>query len=413
MTLQSSGQISATDIIVEDRKLLAAGFDMDVANYRSLANKKTANTEIKFSDFYGKSYEKDFYFSTYSSNYCTHPIIGHISDYVNVLPSETFQLIIAFQGSWAPINGTYPAIEVFCRNGVASSYDIGSTTGGKSAHMTFSYDGGDTFTIGGYYTGSSTSFPCADVYILGLIYPEPQNRSSGYNVTGVYWATYMASRPANTSFIEHYTPPPPPPDNPPPPPWSCFMVDSPVIMADGSVKMIQDIQIGEFVRGAYGESNPVLALDRPLLGNRSIYVINDEHRTTDEHPHLRPDNTFFLINKAGWLANENNSWQPVITDAGITELWNMPGTDDTDMLQPFEIGEKVITSTGERTVETITEQQHPADTQLYNLVLGGSHTYFVEGYCVTGFINNKDFDYTTWTAKGQPWTADDYRKSQQ
>jgi hypothetical protein len=192
---------------------------------------------------------------------------------------------------------------------------------------------------------------------------------------------------------------------------SCFLAGSPVIMSDGSIKMIEDIQIGEWVKGAYGESNQVLALDRPLLGIRNIYVINNEHRTTDEHPHLKPDNTFYLINKAGWLANENNSWQPVITDTGMTELWNMPGTDDTDILQPFEIGGKVITSTGERTIENITVQQHPADTQLYNLVLGGSHTYFVEGYCVTGFINNKDFDYKSWTANGTPWTADDYRKA--
>jgi hypothetical protein len=41
----------------------------------------------------------------------------------------------------------------------------------------------------------------------------------------------------------------------------------------------------------------------------------------------------------------------------------------------------------------------PADTQLYNLVTGGSHTYFVEGYAVTGWPREDDWDYDTWTSK--------------
>jgi hypothetical protein len=55
MTLQSSGQISAKDIIVEDKKTLAQSFDINASNYRSLAKKSTANSEIKYSDFYGRS----------------------------------------------------------------------------------------------------------------------------------------------------------------------------------------------------------------------------------------------------------------------------------------------------------------------------------------------------------------------
>jgi hypothetical protein len=35
----------------------------------------------------------------------------------------------------------------------------------------------------------------------------------------------------------------------------------------------------------------------------------------------------------------------------------------------------------------------PPETQLYNLVVGGSHTYHVEGYAVTGWPREDDFDY--------------------
>ena len=39
------------------------------------------------------------------------------------------------------------------------------------------------------------------------------------------------------------------------------------------------------------------------------------------------------------------------------------------------------------------------ETQLYNLVVGGSHTFCVDGYAVTGWPNEEDFDYDTWTVK--------------
>ena len=56
MTLQSSGQISATNIIVEARKTLAEGFDIDNSLYRTIAKIPSAQSEIKYSDFYGKNY---------------------------------------------------------------------------------------------------------------------------------------------------------------------------------------------------------------------------------------------------------------------------------------------------------------------------------------------------------------------
>lgn len=56
MTLPASGQISATNIIVEARKTLADGFDIDSSLYRTIAKKPSGQSEIKYSDFYGKNY---------------------------------------------------------------------------------------------------------------------------------------------------------------------------------------------------------------------------------------------------------------------------------------------------------------------------------------------------------------------
>ena len=51
----------------------------------------------------------------------------------------------------------------------------------------------------------------------------------------------------------------------------------------------------------------------------------------------------------------------------------------------------------------------PPETQLYSFVLSGSHTYFVEGYAVTGWARDDDFDYDTWESTGKKLTIEDYR----
>jgi hypothetical protein len=46
----------------------------------------------------------------------------------------------------------------------------------------------------------------------------------------------------------------------------------------------------------------------------------------------------------------------------------------------------------------------PPHTQLYNLVLGGSHTMRLDGYLVTGWPNEHDFDYDAWRPKDVRFT---------
>jgi hypothetical protein len=59
-------------------------------------------------------------------------------------------------------------------------------------------------------------------------------------------------------------------------------------------------------------------------------------------------------------------------------------------------GVDLKTVEGSRVVRTLETYDLPPETQLYNLVVGGSHTYHVEGYAVTGWPREDDFDYDAW-----------------
>ena len=191
---------------------------------------------------------------------------------------------------------------------------------------------------------------------------------------------------------------------------SCFLAGSLVRMADGRLLPIEEVRIGDFVMGGYGEANEVLALDRPLLGNRPMAFINGDHATTLGHPHFRTDRTFGVVGMEEYLNNEQGSVQPVVVADGSIEMWALPGLPDEmlDSLTPLETGQMLHHLDGPRAIETLDVRPLPVDTQLYNLVLAGSHTYFVDGYLVSGFFNAQDFDYATWTPKARAWTRDDY-----
>lgn len=193
---------------------------------------------------------------------------------------------------------------------------------------------------------------------------------------------------------------------------SCFLKGSPVAMADGTFKPIEDVQVGDYLLGAHGAVNPVLALNRPLLGDRMMSNINGEHMTTLDHAHLRPDNTFGAVSLYEYVHGENNTVQSVITAEGDVEQWLLPGFAETDMdlITQIEIGDLLVTVDGTRPVTSLEQVKLPADTQLYNFVMGGDHTYFVSDYCVTGFLNGIDFDYRNWRPAGESWTRDQYRR---
>jgi hypothetical protein len=175
----------------------------------------------------------------------------------------------------------------------------------------------------------------------------------------------------------------------------CFLAGSLVRMADGSNKAIEEVAVGDLVVGAFGEVNPVLALHRSKLGSQRIININNDHKATENHPHISPDRKFYAANIA---ALENNTYgrsHTVIDFAGDKVQMMLHGLKK-GRVQQLAVGIMLQTTAGPKLLESLEYETMSPDTDLYNLVVGGSHTYNVDGYAVTGWPREDDFNYDSW-----------------
>lgn len=180
-------------------------------------------------------------------------------------------------------------------------------------------------------------------------------------------------------------------------PNSCFTAGQTVHMANGGLKFIEDVQVGEFVLDAYGKPQEVLFLDRPLRGDRTVYAVNDRLFMTDEHPVLQGNKKgFAVLNFESW-ANDKGELHQVIDGHGDLVWVKLVGSDQdiTPVIQ-LQKDTTIATIDGSTDVQSITDSGK-TDERLYNLVIDGSGTYFVNGVAVSGFSNDQRFDY----AKGE------------
>jgi hypothetical protein len=175
----------------------------------------------------------------------------------------------------------------------------------------------------------------------------------------------------------------------------CFLAGSLVAMGDGSTKAIEDVQVGDVVLGAFGELNEVLALHRPLLGENKMTKINEEHSTTSHHPHISIDKKFYSNNPTTTTEATYGRHHNVIDADGSVVSMFLHGLKKERILQ-LQGGIELKTTDGSRVVRHLEMYSLPPETQLYNLVVGGSHTYHVDGYAVTGWPREDDFDYDAW-----------------
>jgi hypothetical protein len=175
----------------------------------------------------------------------------------------------------------------------------------------------------------------------------------------------------------------------------CFFHDALVTMADGTTKAIEDVRIGDIVLGAFGEHNQVLALHRPLLGNNTMTNINNEHHTSSHHPHISPDKKFYAVKPAVVMSDTYGKSHEVLDENMVPYQRFLAGLKP-GRVQQLNIGLQLKTIDGAREVTFLDTYEMAPETQLYNLVLSGSHTYYVDGYSVTGWPNEDDFDYDVW-----------------
>lgn len=178
----------------------------------------------------------------------------------------------------------------------------------------------------------------------------------------------------------------------------CFVDCAMVTMADGSKKRIEDVKVGEFVRGRHGESNAVLALARTTLNSRPLYVINNRHYTTHDHVHWTLRGPAAVMPES--LAHTWGTERRILLVDGLETSRKYLG-----LSQPvYKLDEKdlLITESGSTVVSTIVAAFMEPMLPLFDLVVGGSHTYFVDGFLVGGWLRDDDFDYDRWCARQLP-----------
>lgn len=437
MTLPASGPISLNNVRAEILQG-SSTISLNDAPVRKLAVKETAGSQIAMSDLYGKTYINYPFFNLQSWS------IGTVYPFGGCAGAGFRDAVVTFgsnHGVSVRVNGWFSDYgdyridnglnkqNYYCGNPTeifyANGCPVSSVTCGTQAYFAAGRDA-PIFQARTTWDGS----------IFNLqIWADCKGGANRWtnlflNVKPVYtMKTTPAFSYVNNPYLNNNGPhnnaeiivPEPPPDTTGTSPNqgpSCFPAGTPVIMADGTTKMIEDVRIGDFVMGAFGESNVILAYDRTILGHRPMYLINQEHRTTDTHTHITDRNTLAsLINDSFGLTGKEQSLDfCTIQDIQVDEIGTIerimhPGLppEDVELLEEIKIGTVLKTIDGYRDVKSIQQYTMPYDTILYNFIVGGSHTYFVDRYAVTGFANGRDFDYRTWTNKQPSWTLDDYR----
>jgi hypothetical protein len=174
---------------------------------------------------------------------------------------------------------------------------------------------------------------------------------------------------------------------------SCFLAWALVTMADGSERPISHVLPGDWVMGRDGEANEVLALEPVILGDRPMLVINGECWTTDDHPiwTSRGPAAFCPEN----LGIDWGHTHGVLTRFGVETRLNVGLTRE---VAPLIRGAGLHWRGTFKRLLTIEEMWLDPNVPLFNLVLGGSHTMRIDGYCFTGWPREDDFDYDNWCA---------------
>jgi hypothetical protein len=145
---------------------------------------------------------------------------------------------------------------------------------------------------------------------------------------------------------------------------SCFIAGTKVTMSDGTIKNIENIVVGDKVKG-HKEDNTVIKLDPTLLADRKLYSFNDnEHYFfTSEHP---------FMTEEGW-----KSVKPEKTkERDGVELYNQ-------LKGELKIGDKLITEDGLIEIKEIKSKEiNNPDMPLYNFNVSNDNSYVADKYIV-------------------------------
>jgi len=218
-----------------------------------------------------------------------------------------------------------------------TTYTGGGQGGNRQTYVTttYSYSDGSTLSITTNENGTITSQSSTDAT------PGAEGDPGAGTVT-----TSVTSNPNASS-----------------PSGECFDPMALVTMHDGSKKHIKDIMVGDLLMNQQGTSNEVLGIVTPKLKSSLMYSFNKHWAFVSEsHP---------ILTTTGWAAFNPNS-------RAVEEEF-------VGKLSKIEIGTEIITQDGTELVTEIKGHVLPEYYTIYNLILGGDHTYIVED-CI---VHNK------------------------
>ena len=153
-------------------------------------------------------------------------------------------------------------------------------------------------------------------------------------------------------------------------------------MADGSLKRIEDIAVGDRVIGMTGSTNTVRDVERVPLGQRLLYGFNEGLPfVTAEHPFRTP---------TGW-----KSLEPLMTAAENAFLkvqrlhvgdqlyvWAADKSAQSKVSGNLAIDLNETLAFDVEPLSSIKQMRADPETTVYNLLLDGDNTYVADGYLV-------------------------------
>ena len=195
----------------------------------------------------------------------------------------------------------------------------------------------------------------------------------------------------------------------------CFPAGTKVLVYDDKqdkIKSIniEDIKVGDFLLGANGQLNEVYIPYKAILGDkRDIYTASDnslnisgEHliwckQQDKEYWGVLNLNSYLLENQI--IPEYNESLFKVRQYEIYKELNLNPRYISEGLIksQPIVIYDKNVefgTINGWKKVNFNINRNFKDDTIIYSAIVGGNHTYYANGYLVSGFATDSDYDYS-------------------
>tara|TARA_B100000519_G_scaffold28828_1_gene20257 strand:+ start:1421 stop:3367 length:1947 start_codon:yes stop_codon:yes gene_type:complete len=155
---------------------------------------------------------------------------------------------------------------------------------------------------------------------------------------------------------------------------SCFVAGTPVNMADGTLKNIEDIEVNDVVLAKDGLTDTVVYVHDIPEETRTLWTINNRIVTTEAHPFLTEE---------GWKSNNSEASKDLYMSYGIA-------------VQQLNIGDTLITVDGTEEVKKLSSEEQTV--KVYNFTTAETHTYAVDGV----IVHNKTFQEDPLTQPPPP-----------